>query len=386
MEIPELKRLDVEIEPWVCTQCGNCRTVCPVFKQLGWESASPRGKLYYIKKLLEKGEPIDPEFVNRLFQCSLCVRCEEVCQTKIDMMKVWQAVRSEIGKKGLWPKAVQGTVDTVTSKYNLLAMPQERRTVWSMMIEDEIAARINKVADVAYFVGCVSAFTSRLSGIPESAVSILNSAGVDYTILGADEWCCGNPLFFVGAHDKALELAKHNVEKLHQLKVKKLVASCAGCYRAFKQEYPKMLGGDLGFEVLHFSQYLAELIDKGQLKFKRPKEITVTYHDPCEIGRHCGVFDEPRHVLTSLPGVKLVEMPNNRHNSSCCGAGGMLKGTFEDISKAVAESRVNEAINTGAAALVSSCVACRQQFDEVVRAKNLKIRVYDIAEFVAQFL
>ncbi len=386
MEIPELKRLDVEIEPWLCTQCGNCRTVCPVFKQLGWESASPRGKLYYVKKLLEKGEPIDEEFAKRIFQCSLCVRCEEVCQTKIDMMRVWQALRAELGKKGLWPKAVQGTRDAVVSKYNIFSMPNERRTVWSMMIKDRVLPRINKVADVAYFVGCVSAFTGRISQLPESTVAILGSAGVDYTILGPDEWCCGSPLFSVGAHADALALARHNMEKLHQLKVKKLITNCAGCYRAFKKEYPSLLGGDIGIEVIHFSQYLAELIDKGQLKFSRPKEITVTYHDPCEIGRHCGIYDEPRHVLTSLPGVKLVEMPRNRNNSACCGGGGLLKATEPDLSLGIAASRVNEAINTGATALVSTCVACRLHMSEAVRAKKLNIGVQDISEFVAKFL
>ncbi|HJX70219.1 MAG TPA: (Fe-S)-binding protein [Dehalococcoidia bacterium] len=390
MDIPELKKFDAEIEPWVCTQCGNCRTVCPVFEQIGWESASPRGKIYYIKELLKqrpsKQNPIDDDFVKRIFQCTLCIRCQEVCQTKIDMMRVWQAVRAELGNRGLWPKEIQGIRQATLSQHNLYSMPNSRRTVWAMMIEDQVLPKINKVAEVAYFVGCVAAFTGRISRLPESTVAILDSAGVDYTILGPDEWCCGNPLFFVGGHSAAVEIAQHNLEKLRQLKIKKLITNCAGCYRAFKNEYPRLLGEDIGIEVLHFSQFLSQLIDEGKLKFNRPKEITITYHDPCEIGRHCGIYDEPRYVLGSLPGVKLIEMPNNRSNSECCGGGGLLKATEPDMSLDIAARRINQAIRSGATAIVSACVTCRLQLSEAVREKELNIDIYDISEFVAQFL
>lgn len=390
MEIPELKKFDAEIEPWVCTQCGYCRTVCPVFEQIGWESASPRGKIYYIKKLLQlrpsRQNLIDDDFVKRIFQCTLCVRCQEVCQTKIDMMRVWQAVRAELGNRGLWPKEIQDIRQATLSQHNLYSMPNSRRTVWAMMIEDQVLPKINRIAKVAYFVGCVAAFTGRISRIPESTVAILDSAGVDYTILGPDEWCCGNPLFFIGDHSAAIELAQHNLEKLRQLKVEKLITNCAGCYRAFKNEYPRLLGEDVGIEILHFSQFLSQLIDEGKLNFKRPKEIAITYHDPCEIGRHCGIYDEPRHVLGSLPGVELIEMPNNRNNSECCGGGGLLKATEPDLSLDIAERRVRQAIHSGATDIVSACVTCRLQMSEAVRAKNLNIGIHDISEFVAEFL
>jgi len=390
MEIPELKKFDAEIEPWVCTQCGYCRTVCPVFEQIGWESASPRGKIYYIKKLLQlrpsRQNLVDDDFVKRIFQCTLCVRCQEVCQTKIDMMRVWQAVRAELGNRGLWPKEIQDIRQATLSQHNLYSMPNSRRTVWAMMIEDQVLPKINKIAEVAYFVGCVAAFTGRISRIPESTVAILDSAGVDYTILGPDEWCCGNPLFFIGGHSTAIELAQHNLEKLRQLKVEKLITNCAGCYRAFKNEYPRLLGEDVGIEILHFSQFLSQLIDEGKLNFKRPKEIAITYHDPCEIGRHCGIYDEPRHVLGSLPGVELIEMPNNRNNSECCGGGGLLKATEPDLSLDIAERRVRQAIHSGATDIVSACVTCRLQMSEAVRAKNLNIGIHDISEFVAKFL
>ena len=389
MDIPELKRFDAEIEPWVCTQCGNCRTVCPVFEELGWESSSPRGKLYYLRGLLRqrsKNGQFDPDFVKRIFQCSLCVRCEEACQTEIDMLRVWQAVRAEIGNRGLWPEAIQAIHKATLTEHNLYAVSNSNRTVWAMMIEDAVLPKINKVADVAYFVGCVAAFTGRVATIPESTVAILDAADVDYTILGPDEWCCGNPLFFVGAHSAAKELALHNLEKLRQLKVKTLVTSCAGCYRAFSQEYPRILGEDIGIEVLHLPQLISRLIEQRKLKFGRPAEMAVTYHDPCEIGRHCGIYDEPRHVLSSIPGLELIEMPNNRQNSECCGAGGLLKAVEPDMSLEIAGRRVNQAIRCGATDIVSACVTCRLQLSEAANEKDLDIDIHDISEFVAQFV
>lgn len=390
MEIPELQTFDAAIEPWVCTQCGNCRTVCPVFEQIGWESASPRGKIYYIKDLLQqrpyKQDMIDEDFMKRIFQCSLCMRCQEVCQTEIDMMRLWQAVRADLGNRGLWPEEIRALHYATVTEHNIYDMSNDKRTVWAMMIEDQVLPRIKKPANVAYFVGCIAAFTGRIAGIPESTVAILDSAGVDYTILGPDEWCCGNPLFFVGAHSPAIELAQHNLERLRQLGVKTLVTNCAGCYRAFKNEYPRLLGEDIGIEILHFSQFLSRLINEGKLTFSRPREMTITYHDPCELGRHCGIYEEPRHILESLPGVELLEMLHNRSNSECCGGGGLLKGAEPDLSLNIAESRINQALRTGATDMVSACVTCRLQMSEAAIVKDLDVGIHDIAEFVAQFV
>ncbi|MCL5734231.1 MAG: (Fe-S)-binding protein [Actinobacteria bacterium] len=390
MKTPELDKFVDETEPWVCTQCGYCRTVCPIFEQVGWESASPRGKLYYIKELLRRTESqqgvIDDEFVKRIFQCTLCVRCEGICQTKIDMGRLWQGIRAELGSRGLWPKEIQDLFDATVTQHNLYAMPNEQRTVWAMMIEDEILPKVGKVAEVGYFVGCVAAFTGRIAGIPESTVAILDAAGVDYTILGPDEWCCGNPLFFVGGHSAAVELAEHNLEKLRELGVRTLVTNCAGCFRSFRNEYPQLLGRDIGIEVVHFSQYLARLIEEGKLTFTQSKAITVTYHDPCELGRHCGIYDEPRYVLNSLPGVTLVEMANSRAESECCGGGGLVKGTNPDMSLDIAAGRVDQAVGTGASEIISSCVTCRLQMSEAARTKDVEIGIRDIAEFVADFI
>lgn len=390
MEIPELKRFDAEIEPWVCTQCGFCRSVCPVFEQIPWESASPRGKLYYIKQLLKKGSAdIDPDFIKRIFQCTLCVRCQEGCQTNIDMMGLWQAVRAELGNRGLLPKSIETMAKTVTEHHNLFAIANTKRNIWALGMEDRIAPKMNKPAKVAYFIGCVASFTGRISGIPAATIDILDASDIDYTILGPDEWCCGNPFFFIGGHEAATETAWQNINKLKELGVEQIITNCAGCYRAFTHEYPRIFGEnmkDMGFEILHFSQLLSRLIDEGKLKFNNPQEITVTYHDPCEIGRHLGIYDEPRHVLKSLPGVELVEMSNNRENAECCGGGGLLKAVDEGTAEAIAGKRLDQALKTGADAVISSCVTCKIQLGDAAREKELDLQVLDIAEFTAQFL
>ncbi len=390
MKTPELDRFVPEAEPWVCTQCGYCRDVCPVFGQVGWESASPRGKLFHLKELLRRGgtgpEIIDADFVTRIFQCTLCVRCQGVCQTKIDMNRLWQGIRAELGSRGLWPAEIQGLYDATLAQHNLYSMPNDTRTVWAMMIEDEVLPKVNRVAEVGYFVGCVAAFTGRIAGVPESTVALFDAAGVDYTLLGPDEWCCGNPLFFVGAHGAAVELARHNVERLRGLGVKTLVTNCAGCYRSFRNEYPALLGEPVGIEVLHFSEFLSRLIAEGALRFTRSREVVVTYHDPCELGRHCGVYEAPRDVLRSLPGVTLVEMADTGEDSACCGGGGLVKGTNPDMSLAIAADRVRQALETGATEIVSACVTCRLQMSEAARERELDVGILDIAEFAAEFL
>lgn len=386
-----LEHFNVATEPWVCSQCGYCRVICPVFDQIRWESASPRGKIYYMKLLLQGKRPLEKystseKFADRIFQCTLCGHCREVCQSEIDLPRLWMATRAELGSRDLLPKPVREIGKAISAENNLFSMSNSERTIWSMMIEDQVLPRISKPAKIAYFVGCVSAFTGRIASIPESTVRILDSAGVDYTILGSDEWCCGHPLFLAGSVSSATRLAEHNLQKFKELKVEKLITNCAGCYLAFKHEYPSLLSRDPGVEVEHFSQFLSRLINEDKLKFK-PRTTVVTYHDPCEIGRLGGIYEEPRQVLENLPGVKLLEMSNNREKSNCCGGGGLLKATDRNLSLNIAAKRISQAEGTGSSHIVTACVACKLHMSDTTADRRIShVAIYDIAEFAAEFL
>jgi Fe-S oxidoreductase len=384
MKLKELRKWKLEDELYICAQCGYCNAVCPVSEVIAWESASPRGKLYYLKSLHSRRSKTDlnPEFVNRLFQCSMCGRCEEVCQTDMKLFHLWQAARAEVFQRGLWPKELKQLSSTLESTFNIYGRPLER--TWAMSAE-EVKNKIGRKAEMAYFVGCIPAYMGRFQSIPKSLVSIMKRLSLDYAILGPEEWCCGNPLYLTGAHPSTEKIVRHNVDRMRELGVKSLVTTCAGCYRAFKEEYPKILKEDLPFEVLHASELLARLVDEGKLKFKRT-EKTVTYHDPCELGRYCGVYEAPRKVLENIPGLNFIELYRNKNNCTCCGGGGMLKLTNPELALKIAFKKLDEAKSVGANTIVSGCASCKLNISDAIRTSKAEMEMLDIAEIAASAL
>jgi Fe-S oxidoreductase len=190
----------------------------------------------------------------------------------------------------------------------------ESRLIWSDNLPDGGLGQLKRKADVLWYVGCVSSFYPMAYKIPQAMVQILGRSGVDFTLLGGAEWCCGFPLYSAGMSDRVPELAAHNLEAVRATGAKVLVSTCASCYHTWKHIYPEMLPDfpeDL--EVLHATEYMARLVETGQLKLG-PLERVVTYHDPCDLGKRSGVFDAPRYVMESIPGLELREMANNRQN------------------------------------------------------------------------
>jgi len=389
MELIELKKHKMEDEIYICAQCGFCHEVCPIYEEIGWESASPRGKIYWLKHILKPGPlpviEIDKEFANRFFQCTICGHCSEVCQTKINTPELWKAIRTEIYQRGLWPDVLNELIEALKKEKNVYSMPNDERTIWAMDIEEEIRTKVRKKAKVAYFVGCISSFMGRLADIPLSTVRIMEHAGINFTVLGSEEWCCGNPLFLAGASSLAEEIVRYNVATLCKLGVETLITTCSGCYRAWKQEYPEILKEDLGFEVLHVSQFLAKLVDEGKLKL-RSIDGVVTYHDPCEIGRHCNIYEEPRKVLENIPKIKFVELPKTKKDCKCCGGGGMLKATNPELAAKIASRKIDETTEVGANILTSGCPACKLNLMDAIFEREATVEMLDITEVVARAL
>jgi heterodisulfide reductase subunit D len=222
-------------------------------------------------------------------------------------------------------------------------------------------------------------------GVPQAFVTILEKAGVDYTTMGSEEWCCGYPLLIGGQVKAAEAVIRHNVEAVHALGAKRVVMTCPSCYHSWHHVYPQVVG-DLGIEVVHAVEALAEMVDQGRLPMKPGREMVVTYHDPCDLGRKGGIYDAPRQVLRALPGVTFVEMDSRRETSLCCGGGGNLETFDPDLGAEVAAKRVAEAQAVDAQVIASACPQCERTLTKATRANRVRIRVMDVAQLVESAL
>jgi heterodisulfide reductase subunit D len=379
-----------------CLQCGYCNPVCPTFQQVGWESRSPRGILYGLKRrafptLLDRLQksrlpPVDDKWVRRLYQCTGCGRCERVCHVAIPLADVWEDVRAWLVRGGapLLPahQVLAGSLAMAHNQYNASPLA---RAQWAG------PGRFPESAYTVFFAGCTMSY--EMLNLARDAVKILRKARLDFTMLGTDEWCCGHPLLLTGQEEEFHRAAQHNIESVARRGAGRLVTACPGCFWAFKHSYDRK-GHKPPFEVVHISELLAELVDEGRLKFGRSGQISgeVVYHDPCLLGRMGGVLEPPRKVLESLPGTKKVlEFWENRQDSSCCGGGGLLRAIEEGMCIDIASRKVQEARQLGAGMIASSCPACRINLGDGVRRSNeaaggARMAVRDLVELVARAL
>ncbi len=387
-QFENLRKAALDIEPLICARCGFCTFVCPAYLDTLWDSQSPRGKLYQLRELIKKKQPIPADFAERIFRCTLCGACQEICQTKIPLLHFWQIIRQEVNLAGHWPEIVHFLDKNIQQSQNIMDLDQEDRTIWADMVDDIVEGHIGKAAATAYFVGCNISFKGSLASIAENTVKLFNHLDIDFTILGEKEFCCGNPYFVAGEWDKAREIAKHHLEELKRLGVKRVVFNCPGCHRAFNEEYSHLLGEEStkDFEFIPFSQFVAMNLRDGRLKFTKEYSHVVTWHDPCELGRHQNIYDYSREVLAAIPGLELREMKHTRNKSDCCGGGGLLKGTNPTMSVRISARRLESAEKTGAEFLLSECPSCMMSFFDGIEYKHSKIQFKDLSEIVAEAL
>jgi heterodisulfide reductase subunit D len=368
-----------------CGRCGYClggyiSHVCPSRFIAGFESATARGRMLIAKALLERKLDYSQDLASMLFTCFLCGACDIKCSqaAKIKITEITKAMRQDSIKAGvILDKLIPGA-KALTESHNIYNEPLTKRAA----LLSQLPKR-NEKADLLYFPGCVITF--RYPKIASNTLKTLKAADVKVALLGEEEWCCGNPFFFMGMFGEAEKFALHNVEKIKEKGVKTVLTSCAGCYRVLSQEYPKILG-ELPFKVVHVTQFLNKLIDEGSIKLKKRGVCKVTYHDPCEIGRYAGIYEEPRSVIQSIPHVELVEMEKNRENSWCCGGGGSVNIVHTRLALSVGELRIRHAEETGARTLVTACPSCVQMLELASKRKRSEIRVIDIASLVLDAL
>ena len=367
-----------------CMRCGFCKSLCPTYEFVGWESGSPRGRMLLIKGLIDKELEVNEYVADKIYKCVLCGYCLWRCPPGVRTTDAIKACRKFLVDSGFYPRELDDLEEKIEKSHNLYGLPNDSRLKWLDLANLSNEVSVNRKAEVVYFPGCVTSLSSRGRKIAYSSSRILNKMGLNWTLIGEEEWCCGNPLLLAGKLDRLKDIIEHNVEAIRGLEAKVLVTSCAGCYRMFAQEYPKFVG-DLGFKVYHISQLIEERLDLKSFMVKDGGKVT--YHDPCDLGRTFKIFEEPRNIIKAIPGVEFVEMTRNRLQARCCGGGGGVQANDPDLAVQMAAERVRDALEVGAEVIVSGCAACKDNLRKGAKAipkqERGKIKVMDITEIVA---
>jgi Fe-S oxidoreductase len=364
-----------------CIRCGLCLAVCPTYRATLVETDSARGRVALIRSVGEERLARAPNYADKLFRCLLCASCENICPSGVILAEMLQDARDDAAQRELLPERLAALDAAIAESHNVSGEANANRILWADNLERAPAGLDRDRAEIAYFVGCVGSFFPRSYAVPRSFVEILDQAGADYAMLGGLEWCCGYPQFINGELDLAREAIEHNVAKVRELGAKRVVFTCPSCYHIWAHVYPEVLGNDLDMELLHATELLEKLVQEQEISFDSFDRV-VTYHDPCDLGRKSDVFDAPRRVLQSIPGLTLVEMKENRENAHCCGGGGNLESHDANLSAQVAAQRVKQAAETGAEIIVSACQQCERTLTSAARANKIRMRVMDVAEIV----
>lgn len=389
-------------ELFKCLQCNSCAPVCPTLGDTGPKSLSLGDLVQGLKRMaspklrdrVRKGRApgIDQRLVSRLYQCTDCGRCAQVCRAGLDLSSVLADLRAWLMQNDVaQPPAHLAMVSAIGGSRNYYGAPPAARSEWLGSV------RTRQNADVVFFVGCVMSYDQ--IQLARSTVNVLRKAGVDFTVLGPDEWCCGQPLLQTGEESLFGQMAAHNLAAVERTGAVQLVTGCPGCYMTLKKTYPSR-GFRLKCEVLHSSELIARFFDRGKLDFVRSPFTdgksratggnAVAYHDPCVLGRKCGIFEPPRKLLESLPGVgRPLEFVENRAGSACCGGGGPLWAIKDEMCVSIGRKRLAGALEMGARTVVSACPACRMNLGDAARAlkaqkEKVNLEVRDLVELVAR--
>ncbi|HLB13262.1 MAG TPA: (Fe-S)-binding protein [Dehalococcoidia bacterium] len=326
------------------------------------------------------GQPIGEGLVKSMYTCVSCGICDELCYIHPGKVtEIIREMRKEIAGQGLGPPPACQQVDrNLALRRNPFGSPSKNRAKWAQGLD------LRERGDTLYFAGCYTSW--RHPQIGRSVAGILQTAGLRPAYLGEKEWCCGLHAYWDGQEDVALELARHNVEAVKASGAERVVFSCAECYRTFKRDYPKLLGEELPFQTLHLAELLAQLVADGAITLRKPVEQKVTYHDPCQLGRSLGVYEEPRQLLRAIPGVEVAEMERHGRFSWCCGDGCQVVSTaYPEFANWTARERLMEA-REAAQVLVTACPHCYENLSLVSRKERAGVEVVDLAVMVARSL
>ena len=373
--IDEIKEAGGEIFK-MCFQCGLCDAVCP------WNKVRPFSMRRMIREAAFGLTEIEGEDI---WRCTTCGTCPEQCPRGVKQIDVSVALRRVATEYEVFPASVKSARTaraSLISEGNPLQGDRKKRADWAKDLSVKTYA---EGMEVLYFVGCYLSYDPRMKKVATATANILKKAGVEFGILGDQESCCGESIRKTGSEQVFKDLARKNIKTFIDNGVKKIIVSSPHCFHTFKNEYPEFM---VNFEVIHMSQYLLELINEGRLELTGEYPGKVTYHDPCYLGRHNNVYDEPRDLLKKVAGLELVEMEASRKNSLCCGGGGGRIWMDTPREERFSDIRLKQAEKTGAQVLATSCPYCITNFEESrlnLEYENV-LEVKDITEIISDML
>ncbi|MHA1771690.1 MAG: (Fe-S)-binding protein [Candidatus Thorarchaeota archaeon] len=368
-----------------CRRCGLCREavyeakgfngICPVWENTsGFETSAMRGKIMVALALVEGRLEKTAENAEALFQCTLCGNCTQICPAEFEPNRVIEQVRAILDV----PNEVRNTLtDKIFEKDNPYDEPADKKGEW---VED-LDFSIPTTGETIYFAGCTAAL--RNPRVARNTARILHLAGIDFAVM-ENEPCCGSVMMRTGKMDKAVENAQETAKRFKEAGIRRIIVSCAGCFKTLKKDYDE-LGIDMP-KVIHVVDLANELIEQGKLHPTNIGDMTITYHDPCHLGREMNVYESPREILTAIPGVTLVEMETHHDKAKCCGAGGGLRSYDSDLSKRIASSRVKEAEATGADIIATACPFCETNLSSGAELAGSQLGTLDVVDILMKAL
>jgi len=384
--------------------------VCPSIAKYNYHAYSGGGRLNIAAAMLKNGFNYTDKLLDIVYNCQMCGACGVSCNYAMDMqvLEPINEFRLKCNEDGKTNPALDKVINSLRKQGTMITGARGKRGDWAAGLNLKDATK--EKVDVLYHIGCLTSYDKDMQKLARATVKILQKAGVNFGIAGDAETCCGGRAYQMGYKEDFLNQARKNMAMVKKAGIKTVVTGCADGYQAFKVLYDKYdLKGNL--EVLHISEYIDKLIKDGKLKPRKKVDISVTYHDPCRLGRlgepwihwegkkvpgdrfvfdppkvyrrgTYGVYEPPRDVLKGIPGIKLMEMTRIKEYSWCCGAGGGVNESNPGFAKWTAQERIEEAGSTGAEAIVTACPWCEKTFNEAIKESGSSLKVYDIVELI----